>query len=77
MESEPKKRKEKSTVALIAGREYVSFHKLYTLFAQHTSLKNFKSMLEGNNITPAFAGSRTKWYDLQKTADFFNSLHNT
>lgn len=64
-------RKPRSTVANVAGREYVSFSGLYSRLAKDVSLKTFRGILESKNIVPAYKSGSTQWFDLKAAQEAF------
>lgn len=61
---ETKPRKKRSTIANIAGRDYVATSTLFKMFAKNVSIQTFKGMLNSLGVTPTFKNGTTHWYDL-------------
>lgn len=64
-------RKPRSTVAIVAGREYVSFSGLYKRLAEDVSVATFKGIIEAKGINPAYKSGSTQWYDLKAAQEAF------
>lgn len=71
MKEQNKPRKVRSTVANIAGKEYVAFSTLYKQMASNISLKTFKGILESKGVKPTYTSGSTNWYDLKAANDVF------
>ena len=69
-----KKRKKRSTVANVAGRDFVSFSELYRRLAKDVSLKTFKGILESKGVKPSYESGSTQWYDLKNAEEAFVDL---
>lgn len=67
-------RKKRSTVATVAGVDYVSFSGLYKRLASNVSLKTFKGLLEARGVRPTYSSGSTQWYDLQIAVKAFNPI---
>jgi len=67
-------RKKRSTLATVAGIDYVSFSGLYKRLASNVSLKTFKGLLEAHGVHPAYSSGYTQWYDLSNAEKAFNPI---
>jgi hypothetical protein len=67
-------RKKRSTIATVAGVDYISFSGLYKQLASNVSLKTFKGILEAKGVKPAYNSGSTTWYDLTKAKDAFHTV---